>query len=107
MTGKKISEKGRDIICVRLYRKWLKRAGETASARDGSWDGWKAGRWDSRKSRKLGRLKGCREEHAGTIRVLIQMNRDDGVEENEIVFKLKKYYLLSEEEARNALKRNL
>lgn len=58
-----------------------------------------------------GRMEGLREgrkeEHAAGIRILIQMNRDDGIEENEIMFKLKKYYLLSEEEARNALKRNL
>ena len=54
-----------------------------------------------------GRKLGQREEHAAGIRVLIQMSRDDRVEENEIICKLKKYYLLSEEEAREALENNL
>lgn len=47
--------------------------------------------------RKEGRLEG--------IRILIQMSRDDGVEENEIMCKLKKYYLLSEKDAREVLER--
>ena len=52
-----------------------------------------------------GRKEGRREEQAEGIRILIQMSRDDGVEENEIMCKLKKYYLLSEEDAREVLGR--
>ena len=65
-------------------------------------EGRKEGRLEGRKE---GRLEGRREEQAEGIRILIQMSRDDGVEENEIMCKLKKYYLLSEEDAREVLGR--
>ena len=76
------------------------------SRKEGWGEGRKEGKREGRREGKReGRKEGRRKEQAEGIRIFIQSNRDDGITDEAIAENLQKYYFLSKDRARKALKK--